>query len=132
MMHGELILVVDDEAAVRNVIQRTLDKHGYQVVTAAEGSEAMAFFAQHRAEIKAVITDLMMPGMDGSALIRALRHLEPRLPILGMTGMGEQADIKAIQSLGLPVLLKPFVRGELLAALHQAIAVAAGQARKAK
>jgi PAS domain S-box-containing protein len=131
-MHGELILVVDDETAVRRVIQRTLDKHGYRVVTAAEGSEAMAFFAQHRAEIKAVITDLMMPGMDGPALIRALRHMDPRLPILSMTGMGEQADIKGIQSLGLPVLLKPFVRGELLAALHQAIAAAAVPARTAK
>jgi len=121
-MHGELILIVDDEAAVRGVIQRTLDKHGYRVVTANEGSEAMAFFAQHRGEIKAVITDLMMPGMDGPALIRALRHLDPQLPILSMTGMGEQTDIKGIQNLGLPVLLKPFVRGELLAALHQALA----------
>jgi PAS domain S-box-containing protein len=131
-MHGELILVVDDETSVRNVIQRTLDKHGYQVATAAEGSEAMAFYAQHRAEIKAVITDLMMPGMDGPSLIRALRHLDPRLPILSMTGMGEQMDIKGIQSLGLPVLQKPFVRGELLAALHQAIAAAAEPGRTAK
>ncbi len=123
-MHGELVLVVDDEAHVRDVIQQLLEKHGYRVATAAEGSEAMKFFAQHRAEIKAVVTDLMMPGMDGAALIRALRHLDPRLPILIMTGMGEQTDIKGIQSLGLPVLLKPFVRGELLTALYQAIAVA--------
>jgi PAS domain S-box-containing protein len=123
-MHGELVLVVDDEAPVRNVIQRTLEKHGYRVATAAEGSEAMAFFAQHRAEVKAVVTDLMMPGMDGAALIRALRHLEPRLPILSMTGIGEQADIKGIQGLGLPVLLKPFVRAELLATLHRIIAAA--------
>ncbi|MGA3163137.1 MAG: PAS domain S-box protein [Verrucomicrobiota bacterium] len=123
-MHGELVLVVDDEAHVREVIQQLLEKHGYRVATAAEGSEAMKFFTQHRAEIKAVVTDLMMPGMDGAALIRALRHLDPRLPILIMTGMGEQTDIKGIQSLGLPVLLKPFVRGELLTALYQAITAA--------
>jgi len=74
----------------------------------------------------------MIPGMDRPALIRALRHLDPRLPILSMTGMGEQRDIKGIQSLGLPMLLKPFVRGELPAALHQAIAVAAERNRTAK
>ena len=74
---GELILVVDDEAAVREVMQRTLEKHGYRVLTAAEGAEALALFAQHRAEIKAVITDMMMPGMDGPTLVRALAAIGP-------------------------------------------------------
>ena len=117
--NGELILVVDDEAPVRGLIQRTLEKHGYRIRTAAEGSEAMAFFTEHRAEIKAVITDLMMPGMDGPSLIRTLRQLDPYLPILSMTGLGEQAEVKGIQKLNLPLLLKPFARGELLGALHR-------------
>ncbi|HEV2435914.1 MAG TPA: ATP-binding protein [Verrucomicrobiae bacterium] len=121
--HGELILVVDDEASVRKLIQRTLEQHGYRIGTAAEGQEAIAFFARHRAEIKAVITDLMMPGMDGPALIHSLRQLEPHLPILSMTGLGEQAEVKGIRSLNLPVLLKPFARGELLGALSHAMAV---------
>ena len=121
--HGELILVVDDEAPVRRLIQRTLEKHGYRIGTAAEGQEAIVFFTRHRAEIKAVITDLMMPGMDGPSLIRTLRQLEPHLPILSMTGLGEQAEVKGIRSLNLPVLLKPFARGELLGALSQAMTV---------
>jgi len=87
---GELILVVDDETAVLQVIEQTLKKHGYRVITANEGTGAMALFAQHQADIKVVVTDMMMPGMDGPALVQALRHLKPRLPILGMTGLAER------------------------------------------
>jgi CheY-like chemotaxis protein len=117
-----LILVVDDEAAVRGVLQRTLEKHGYRVIAAAEGNEALALFTQHAAEVKAVITDMMMPGMEGPALIRALRLLEPRLCVLGMTGLGEQASVKGLENLELPVsLTKPFAVAELLAALHRVI-----------
>jgi PAS domain S-box-containing protein len=120
---GELILVVDDEANVRGVVRRALEKHGYQVATAAEGVEAMGLFAQHRAEIRAVLTDMMMPEMDGPSLVRALRHLEPQLPILGMTGVGEKADIKGLETLDLLVLLtKPFNSAVLLGVLHQALA----------
>jgi PAS domain S-box-containing protein len=120
---GELILVVDDEADVRSVVRRTLEKHGYRVLTAAEGAEAMGLFAQHRAEVRAVITDMMMPDMDGPALVRTLRHLDPQLPILGMTGLGEKADIKGLETLDLLVLLtKPFNIAGLLGVLHQALA----------
>jgi PAS domain S-box-containing protein len=119
---GELILLVDDEAAVRGVVQHALEKHGYRVVPAAEGAEAMGLFARHRAEIRAVLTDMMMPEMDGPSLVRALRHLEPQLPILGMTGVGEKADIKGLETLDLLVLLtKPFNSVTLLGVLHQAL-----------
>jgi CheY-like chemotaxis protein len=82
----------------------------------------MGLFAQHRAEIRAVLTDMMMPEMDGPSLVRALRHLEPQLPILGMTGVGEKADIKGLETLDLLVLLtKPFNSAVLLGVLHQAL-----------
>jgi two-component system, cell cycle sensor histidine kinase and response regulator CckA len=120
---GELILVVDDEADVRGVVRRMLEKHGYRVLTAVEGSEAMGLFAQHRTEVRAVLTDMMMPDMDGPALVRTLRHLEPHLPILGMTGVGEKADIQGLETLDLLVLLtKPFNIAGLLGVLHQALA----------
>ncbi len=120
---GELILVVDDEASIRGVVWHTLEKHGYRVVIAAEGAEAMGLFARHRAEVRAVLTDMMMPGMDGPALVRALRQQEPQLPIIGMTGVGEKADIKGLEALGLVVLLtKPFNSAGLLGVLHQALA----------
>lgn len=116
---GELILVVDDESAVRSMVQRTLEKHGYRVIVAAEGNEALALFAAQRGGIKAVITDLMMPGLDGPKLVQSLRQLDARLPILGMTGLAERVDVKGIEGLRLPeLLIKPFTGVKLLATLH--------------
>ena len=121
--HGELILVVDDETSVRGAVQQTLEMHGYRVVAAAEGNDALALFTRHGDEVKAVVTDMMMPGMEGPALIRTLRNLEPKLPILGMTGLAERAGVKGMKNLDLQVLLtKPFTGANLLEALHQALA----------
>ena len=120
--HGELILVVDDEVSVRRVIQQALERYGYRVITAAEGAAALALFAQHRAEVRAVVTDMMMPDMDGPALVQGLRHDAPRLPILGMTGLAERAVVKGLDALDLAVvLIKPFVGNEMLAALSRAL-----------
>ena len=122
---GELILVVDDEAGVRGVVRRTLEKHGYQVLAATEGAEALSLFDQHRTDIRAVLTDMMMPGMDGPSLIQTLRQRDPHLPILGMTGVGERADIKGLEALDLVELLsKPFNSAVLLSLLHQTLAAA--------
>jgi PAS domain S-box-containing protein len=119
---GELIVVVDDEASVRMVVQRTLEKHGYRVLTTDDGAEALALISQNGTTVKAAITDMMMPGMDGPTLVHALRKFSPQLPILGMTGLGEQTGVKGLADLHLPVLLtKPFAGSELLAALHAAI-----------
>ncbi len=119
---GELILVVDDEAAVRSVVRRTLERHGYRVVLAAEGSEALALWKERASEIRAVITDLMMPGVEGPALIRALRRSAPQVPILGMTGLAERTGVQGLDSLDLPALLtKPFVGTELLTKLQELI-----------
>lgn len=122
---NELILVVDDEPAVRRVAQHTLERHGYRVLTAAEGGAGLALFTQHRAEVRAVVTDLMMPGLNGPDLARRLRQLDHRLPILGMTGLTERAATSGLESLGLAALLpKPFPGVKLLAALHAALAAA--------
>jgi PAS domain S-box-containing protein len=119
---GELILVVDDEASVREITQQTLEKYGYRVIAAGEGAEALALLGQHP-ETKAVITDMMMPGMDGPKLVRALRQLDARLPILGMTGLAGRAGVKGMEALNLPAVLnKPFAAVALLTALHEALA----------
>lgn len=120
---GELILVVDDETEMRGVLRRLLEDHGYRVLTAAEGQEALALFAQHRAEVRAVVTDLMMPGMDGPELVHVLRGLDAELPILGMTGLTESASMKGLADSPLPALLvKPFRQDKLLAALGEILA----------
>jgi PAS domain S-box-containing protein len=119
---GELILVVDDEVTVREAVRSTLELHGYRVAVAAEGTEALAIYENRRTEIRAVVTDMMMAGMDGPKLVKALRQLDVRLPVIGMTGLSERAGMKGMDALKLPVVLtKPFSGPKLLAALNQAL-----------
>jgi hypothetical protein len=91
--YGEGILVVDDEAAVREVARQTLKEFGYRVITAAHGAEALRIFQERRQEIQAVLTDMMMPEMDGSTLVAALRVLDPAVRIVGITGMSDPAGM---------------------------------------
>ena len=116
---GELILVVDDEAAVCESLRRTLETHGYRVVTACQGAEGFSAFSQHRAEVRAVLTDMMMPIMNGPTMINALRALNPNLPILGMSGLPERQGVKGFNLVKLSALLtKPFSGDELLRVVH--------------
>ncbi len=124
---GELVLVVDDEPNVCRLVQRVLERHGYRVLPAANGGEALTLLTRHRAEVRAVVTDLMMPGMQGPTLIQALRRLDPGLPIIAMTGLIEPAKTRELESLGLAAMLpKPFDPDDLLRALHRAVLPADG------
>ncbi len=120
---GELVLIVDDEAAVRKVLTRTLEISGYRALAASEGAEAVALFGQNRAEIKAVLTDMAMPGMDGPALISALRKIDPAMRIIGCSGIGSLAKDKDYRALRLPAYLtKPFSAEKLLTVLTEVLA----------
>src|SRR5262249_24997527 len=77
--HGELILLVDDEPNIRTVAEMILQQAGYEVLLAADGTEALAQFAPRRRDVCVVITDAVMPYLDGASLVRALRKLEPNL-----------------------------------------------------
>jgi CheY-like chemotaxis protein len=89
---------------------------------AGEGVEAAATYAHHRQDIKAVITDLAMAGMDGVALTRVLRNQDPQLPILISTGLGQEAVVAELQGLGVEIFLaKPYTADPLLAALQKAL-----------
>jgi len=119
---GETVLVVDDEAGIRSIARVTLEKHGYRVLTAKEGDDALAVFASAKDQIRTVVTDMMMPGMDGPALVRALREQAPGLPIVGMTGVAERAQVEDVEALQLVALLtKPFPPIELLRTLYIAL-----------
>jgi CheY-like chemotaxis protein len=76
--NGELILVIDDEAGLRDVTARTLEFFGYRTITAAHGVEAMAIYQECGSDLAAVLTDLAMPVMDGPETINALRAVAPR------------------------------------------------------
>jgi len=117
---GELILVVDDELAVRDVLRRMLEKYGYRVATAAEGGEATGIFIQQRNSIAAVITDMMMPGMDGPTLVQSLRRIDPNVLIIGMSGSGGKEEVNKDAPWSVPVFLsKPFTGEKLLVALTE-------------
>jgi PAS domain S-box-containing protein len=117
--NNELILVVDDEASIRGAAQTVLKAHGYEVICAADGTEALAMFAKHSPKIAAVITDLMMPFMDGIALVRALRKMQPDIPIVASTGLGEKTQLAELKALGIAELLhKPYGADSLLKMVH--------------
>ena len=117
---GELILVVDDEPGVRSVAQAVLQGHGYRVLLAADGTEALAVFAQHSGEIAVVVTDIAMPFMDGALLIRALHRMKPDLRVIVSTGHGERAQVAELRVSAF--LSKPYGANALLRALHTTLA----------
>lgn len=84
------VLVVDDDEAMRNLLRRRLERAGSIVVTAIDGREALERFRSH--QIDAVVTDMVMPEMDGIELIRTLLAERPRLPIIAISGVHDWAD----------------------------------------
>jgi len=124
---GERILVVDDEPAVRGVTARTLEVFGYEVCTAASGDEALAYFEPSPGrgvtpKIAAVLTDMMMPRVDGIALARALRALEPTLPIVAASGLDTAERVAAAVAAGVRHFVpKPYGADTLLRTLRSAI-----------
>jgi CheY-like chemotaxis protein len=116
--HGELILVVDDEAAIREITKSTLEAYGYRVLAAGDGTEAVALGAQYKDEIKVLLTDVMMPFMDGPATIRAVQKLNPKIKLIVSSGLKENARVVEARSLGVKVFLsKPYTADKLLMAI---------------
>jgi CheY-like chemotaxis protein len=116
--NGELILVVDDEAEIREITKTTLENYNYKVLTACDGIEALASYAQNLEEIKVVFVDIMMPEMDGLTTIRALLKMNPCVKIMAVSGLTDNK--KLIQSLGVETFLsKPYTVNQLLQALQK-------------
>jgi hypothetical protein len=116
--HGELILVADDESAVREITKSTLETYGYRVLTAGDGTEAVALFAQYRDEVKVVLTDVMMPYLDGPATIRAIKRMNPQISVILSSGrnlVGKAVD--AASAGASSFLSKPYTADRLLNAL---------------
>jgi PAS domain S-box-containing protein len=119
---GELILVVDDEDNILRVSKVILESNGYTVVTASDGPEAVAIFAQEINSLSAVITDMALPIMDGIALTRSLRKLKASVPIIASSGQTQHVHAEELQKLGVTNLLtKPYDKQQLLETLHQTL-----------
>jgi two-component system cell cycle sensor histidine kinase/response regulator CckA len=121
--NDELTLLVDDETNIRCVTKMILEKHNYRVIEASDAPEALATFAQQMSSINAVITDIMMPYMDGVALIRALKKMKENLVFVASTGQGDEPRLPELHELGVRNFLpKPYGTSQLLKTLHDALA----------
>jgi signal transduction histidine kinase/ActR/RegA family two-component response regulator len=119
---GELILVVDDEAAIRDITKTSLETYNYRALTASDGIEAIALYAEHRQEISVVLTDMMMPSMDGATTIRTLRKIEPHVKIVAVSGLVSNDKLAQVASIGVKTFLpKPYTTKELLTTLHEVL-----------
>jgi CheY-like chemotaxis protein len=117
---GETILVVDDERAFQELTRAIFNKYGYRVVTAGDGAEALALFAQQKGGIDLVVTDMMMPCVDGPATIRGLHRLKPGLPVIATSGLSDnEAATREFERT--TFLLKPFTAESLLQAVSQSL-----------
>ncbi len=118
--NGELILVVDDEASVREITRQTLEMYGYRVVTASDGAEAMVVFVEKQREIKIGLIDMMMPVLDGMATIRALRRINSAVRIIAMSGLAANGRATIVEG-SADFLLKPFSAVKLLKTLNKVL-----------
>jgi two-component system, cell cycle sensor histidine kinase and response regulator CckA len=117
---GETILVVDDEVYVRQITSQTLEAFGYKVMLAANGSEAVSMYVEHQGQIALVLTDMMMPVMDGHALIRSLRHLNPFVKIIAASGFTSRGRIPVGTGAGATDFLpKPYSAETLLKSIRR-------------
>ena len=120
--NGELILVVDDEESIREITRGTLETFGYEVLTAADGTEALALYADKKNEIAVVLTDMVMPFMDGPATIRALQRMNSNVRIIAASGLGvgQRAGEGPLEGVSI-FLNKPYTAEKLLNALAQVL-----------
>jgi CheY-like chemotaxis protein len=118
----ETVLVVEDEEAVRLIVRRVLEAQGYRLIEARDGHDALRICSQRGDEIDLVLSDVIMPGMGGRELSRALAATRPRLPILFMSGYNDDSELAG--SDGEPasgVLAKPFTSETLARFVREAL-----------
>jgi PAS domain S-box-containing protein len=111
---GEKILLVEDEEMVRTLAEKILRGHEYTVFSAASAEEALELFEEENGDFRLVFSDVILPGMDGIALIDRLIEREPKLCVMLASGFAEGSAFKTIRDKGYPLLEKPYARTELL------------------
>ncbi len=120
--NGELVLVVDDEAGIRELMKTVLEINGYRVLTAANGAEALEVYLEHEKEIDLAVVDMVMPVMDGKSTIQALAKLNPRLPFIAVSGMARSMEDLSDGN-DIQFLQKPYTARTLLDVISKALTV---------
>ncbi|WP_193200664.1 PAS domain S-box protein [Nostoc sp. MG11] len=117
--NGELILIVDDEAAIVEITKVSLEDHNYKTLTASNGIEAISLYAEHQKNISMVLMDMMMPSMDGLAVISILQQMNPSVKVLAVSGIPTNDQFLEAADAGVKAFLrKPYTIYELLHAIN--------------
>lgn len=120
--NGEMVMVVDDEVSILNITKQTLQTFGYQVLTAEDGAQAIGLYALHRDTIAVVLTDMMMPVMDGQALIFALRRIDPHVRIIAASGLMAHDNLTRAANTGVKhFLAKPYSADAMLTLIQKVL-----------
>lgn len=106
--HGETLLIVDDEHLMTDLFTQSMSKRGFHVLAANDGQSALELLHAQKENVRIVITDMTMPGMDGIALSRELYSLDPELPVLIATGHDTDVQQLGVLSNVLGVVKKPY------------------------
>jgi len=123
---GLVVLLVDDDHAVRSTTRRLLERARFTVIDAPGAAEALALFDTHRDTIAVLLTDIRMPDMDGVQLARAVRAQVPDFPVVFFSGYDEVAQGGDAEISNIPLLAKPYASEELCTMLRAAVTARAG------
>ncbi|MCC5637300.1 PAS domain S-box protein [Nostoc sp. CHAB 5844] len=119
---GELILVVDDEAKILEIATIVLENYNYKILTASNGIEAIALYAQYKHQIKAVLMDMIMPEMDGITAIRTLQKMNPQVQIIACSGFNPHEGLTDVINANVQLVLpKPFTAQDLMNSLQHVL-----------
>jgi hypothetical protein len=116
---GELVLIIDDEPSIREITKTSLEAYNYKAITASDGIEAIALYAEYRDKISIVLTDMLMPSMDGITTIRTLHKINPNVKIIAISGLATSDKMSAAYDLGIKAFLsKPYTAKQLLETIN--------------
>jgi PAS domain S-box-containing protein len=119
---GQTVLVIDDESSILTITSQTLQAFGYKVLTAVDGAEGVAMFAQNTQGIAVVVTDMNMPIMNGLATVRALIRINPLVKIVAASGLNVDGDAGKLAEMGVThSIVKPYTADTLLRTLQQVL-----------
>lgn len=130
--NGEVILVVDDESSIREITRQTLEAAGYRVLLASDGAEAVDLYTTHGHDIALVITDMMMPLMDGFAEIQAITRINPEVAIIAASGHSNSSMLAKAADAGVKHFIpKPYTAQTLLHAVSEVLGTTSASSQDA-
>lgn len=113
--HGELILLVEDECSIREITASALERHGYKVISADDGADAITLYTKNKDDVKLILMDMMMPVMNGQESIKAIREINPDVKIIAVSGLADRENFDDVTDVDIQTFLpKPYTVEKLL------------------